>query len=116
MLLSILWTLAIGLVLCCSLLSEIALVLVTTGLMGLLLRLEISVSLVWVQGLPRLELVRMLLPGTLLQATHQLDYGLFQGTRLLVVSNTPSKGIFALILNRPKLVMGEKVHLGVIPT
>jgi len=113
MLLSVTWTVAIGLLLACSLLSEVTLLLVATGLMTTILRLEISVRLVWVNYLPRLELVQMLQTGTLLQATDKLDYGLFQGTRLLVLSNTASKGVFALILNRPKLVMGEKVHIGV---
>lgn len=116
MLLSVTWTVAIGLLLACSLLSEVTLLLVTTGLVTTMLRLEISVRLVWVNYVPRLEFVQMLQSGTLLQATDKLDYGIFQGTRLLVLSNAASKGAFALILNRPKLVMGEKVHIGVSVT
>jgi len=115
-LVSVFWTVVIGLMLVGSLISEVVLVLVTTAITTAFLRLELSIRLVWKQGLPRLELVRLLSSGTILQATSLLDYGLFQGTRLLVISNSASKGLFALILNRPKTVMGEKVHLGVITT
>lgn len=115
-LLSLFWTLLIGLLFAGSLLSEVMFLLVTTGTVLIVLQLKLSVRLVWKQGLPRLEVVQLLHSGTVLQATSLLDYGLFQGTRLLVISNSVSTGLFALILNRPKQIMGEKVHFGVTST
>ena len=112
-LLSLSWMLAVLGLFICSLVSEIALILVTIGLFTALTRFDLSIRLIWVKNLPRLELIQTLQPGTLLQATSKLDYGVFQGTRLLVVTNSITKGVFALIINRPKMIMGEKVHLGV---